>query len=245
MNIRVFDNEAQAGQAAALVIGAQIVKNPDSVIGLATGSTPVLAYQELVRLTKQGILDWNHVTTFNLDEYLGLAGDHEQSYRAFMMKNLFGKVNIQPDAIHIPDGMAKDPEAASLAYERTINTRGGIDLQLLGLGRNGHIGFNEPGSYFTTRTHIVDLTEDTINANARFFANPSDVPRRAMTMGIGTIMQSKAILMLVTGAEKARAVRCMVCNPVDPQCPGSVLQLHANVTVFLDRPAATAMYHCQ
>ncbi|NLO35760.1 MAG: glucosamine-6-phosphate deaminase [Clostridiaceae bacterium] len=245
MNIRVFDNEAQAGQAAALVIAAQIVKKPDSVIGLATGGTPVLTYQDLARLTKSGILDWDRVTTFNLDEYLGLAGDHEQSFRAFMVKNLFSKVNIKPDAIHIPDGLAKDPEAESLAYERSINTRGGIDLQLLGLGRTGHIGFNEPDSLFSTRTHVVDLTADTISANARFFANPSDVPRQAMTMGIGTIMQAREILMLVTGAEKARAVRGMVCNPVDPQCPGSVLQLHANVTVFLDRPAATAMYHCQ
>ncbi len=244
MHIQVFDNELKAGQAAAMLIAAQILSDPESVIGLATGSTPLPAYQELVRLTQNGILDWSRVTTFNLDEYVGLPGDHEQSYRAFMMKNLFGKVNIKPEAIHVPNGIAADPGAECLAYERAIRQTCGINLQLLGLGRNGHIGFNEPDTDFTTLTHVVDLTEDTIDANARFFEKASDVPRQAMSMGIGTIMQAKKIVMLVTGASKARAVRSMICNPVDPHCPGSVIQLHANAVVLLDRAAATALNHC-
>ena len=245
MNIRVFNNELQAGQAAALIIAAQILNKPASVIGLATGGTPVVAYQELVRLTKTGVLDWSRVTTFNLDEYLGLPGHHEQSFRHFMMKNLFSKVNIRTDAIHIPDGLAADPAAECLAYERAIREHGGIDLQLLGLGHNGHIGFNEPDSTFSTLTHVADLTEDTLAANARFFSQSSNVPQRALTMGIGTIMNSERIVMLVTGAEKARAVRSMICNMVDPRIPGSVLQLHADTTILLDHPAATALNHCQ
>jgi glucosamine-6-phosphate deaminase len=244
MHIQVFDNELQAGQAAATLIAAQILNNPESVLGFATGSTPLPAYQELVRLTQNGILDWSRITTFNLDEYVGISADHEQSYRAFMMKNLFDKVNIKQEAVHVPNGVAEDPEEECLAYERAIRQTCGIDLQLLGLGRNGHIGFNEPDTAFTTLTHVVDLTDDTIDANARFFEKSSDVPRQAMSMGIGTIMQAKKIVMIVTGASKARAVRSMVCNPVDPNCPGSVIQLHANTVVLLDRPAATALNYC-
>ena len=245
MNIRVFDNEMQAGQAAALLIAAQILNKPESVIGLATGSTPLKTYQELVRLTGSGILNWSRVTAFNLDEYLGLPAEHEQSYRFFMMKHLFSKINLEAGSIHIPNGMAEDPDAECLSYERQIREHGGIDLQLLGLGHNGHIGFNEPDATFTTMTHAVSLTEETIQANARFFSSPAQVPQKALSMGIGTIMQAQNIVMLVTGPAKARAVRNMICGPVDPRCPGSVLQLHAAVTVLLDRPAATALNHCQ
>jgi len=245
MNIRVFYNDIQAGQAAALLIAAQILNKPESVIGLATGSTPLKTYQELVRLTGAGILNWSGVTTFNLDEYLGLPGDHEQSYRFFMMKNLFSKINLKTESIHVPNGMAEDPQAECLSYERQIRAHGGIDLQLLGLGHNGHIGFNEPDAAFTAMTHAVSLTEETIKANARFFSSPAEVPQRALSMGIGTIMQARKIVMLVTGPAKARAVRNMICGPVDPRCPGSILQLHAAVTVLLDRPAATALNHCQ
>jgi glucosamine-6-phosphate deaminase len=244
MIIRVFDNEMQAGQAAALMIAAQILSEPASVLGLATGGTPVKTYQELVRHTTGGILDWSRVTTFNLDEYLGLPGEHEQSFYHFMMKNLFDKVNIKPGSVHIPDGAAADPAAECLTYERQIRESGGIDLQLLGLGGNGHIGFNEPNTAFSTLTHVVDLTDETIQDNARFFSSPSQVPQQALSMGIGTIMRARKIVMLVTGASKARAVRSMICGPVDPGCPGSVLQLHAAVTVLLDRPAATALNYC-
>ncbi|MBP8989036.1 MAG: glucosamine-6-phosphate deaminase [Clostridia bacterium] len=243
MNIRVFDNERQAGLAAAYLIAAQIVGKSEAVIGLATGSTPIPAYQELIRLTQAGVLDWSRVTTFNLDEYVGLPGDHEQSYRAFMMKNLFDKVNIRKEAIHIPNGMAEDLTEECIAYERAIQARGGIDLQLLGLGRNGHIGFNEPDQVFSTMTHVVNLTEDTIEANARFFSRSEDVPRQAISMGIGTIMKARKIVMLATGAQKARAVRSMICQAVDPACPASILQLHADVTVLLDHAAATALNH--
>ncbi|NLM76479.1 MAG: glucosamine-6-phosphate deaminase [Ruminococcaceae bacterium] len=245
MNIRVFENDRQAAQAAACMIAAQILSKPAAVIGLATGGTPVPAYQELVRLTNAGVLDWSRVTTFNLDEYLGLPGDHDQSFKYFMMKHLFNKVNIAPESIHIPDGMAADPTEACMSYERAIREQGGIDLQLLGIGRNGHIGFNEPADAFSPITHVVDLTEDTIEANARFFASSADVPRQALSMGVGTIMQARSIVMLVTGTEKARAVRSMICEPVSPSCPASVLQLHANVTILLDSPAATAMNHCR
>ena len=158
-----------------------------------------------------------------------------------MMKNLFGKVNMRPEAIHVPNGQAADPAAECLAYERDIRAAGGVDLQLLGLGRNGHIGFNEPASEFVPLTHVVDLTEDTIDANARFFSKTSDVPKQALSMGIGTIMQARQIVMIVTGANKARAVRAMVQGAIDPQCQGSILQAHAHVTVLLDRPAAAAL----
>ncbi|MEA4888488.1 MAG: glucosamine-6-phosphate deaminase [Clostridiaceae bacterium] len=241
MNIRVFDNELQAGQAAALLIAAQIMAKPESVIGLATGSTPLQAYQELARLYQAGVLDWGRVTTFNLDEYLGVAPDHDQSYRNFMMRNLFSKVNMRPEAIHVPNGKAADPAAECLAYERDIRAAGGVDLQLLGLGRNGHIGFNEPASEFVPLTHVVDLTDDTIDANARFFSKAADVPKQALSMGIGTIMQARQVVMIVTGANKARAVRAMVQGAIDPQCQGSILQAHAHVTVLLDRPAAAAL----
>ena len=241
MFVRVFENEVQAGQAAALLIGAQIVRKPDSVIGLATGSSPVNAYQELARMYQAGVVDWSRVTTFNLDEYIGLAPDHNQSYRSFMMKNLFSKVNMRLEAIHVPNGSAAKPVEECLTYERAIRAAGGIDLQLLGLGRNGHIGFNEPDTLFTTLTHVVDLSDDTLNANSRFFDKPGDVPKQAISMGVGTIMQARQIVMLVTGTDKARAVLGMVQGMIDPKCQGSILQAHANVTILLDRAAATAL----
>ena len=241
MVIRVFDHEVQAGQAAAMLVAAQIIRKPDSVIGLATGSSPLQAYQELVRMYQAGIVDWSRVITFNLDEYHGLSPDHSQSYRSFMLKHLFGKINMQPEAIHVPNGTAANPAEECLAYERAIRAAGGIDLQLLGLGRNGHIGFNEPGSSFSTLTHVVNLTEDTADANARFFDKMTDVPKQALSMGVGTIMQARQIIMLVTGSGKARAVSGMVNGAIDPKCPGSILQIHANVTVLLDCAAATAL----
>jgi glucosamine-6-phosphate deaminase len=241
MNIRVFDNEAQAGEAAATLITAQVLRKPESVIGLATGSTPLDTYHHLIKLTQKKILDWSRVTTFNLDEYVGLPADHPQSYLEFMKNKLFNQINIRPEAINIPDGMADDIAAECLSYERKIRQAGGIDLQLLGIGRNGHIGFNEPNTVFATRTHCAELTEDTIAANARFFSNAADVPRKAVSMGIGTIMRSWQIVLLATGSNKARAVAAMVQGDVDPQCQASILQTHSNVTILLDRAAAVAL----
>lgn len=241
MKIKVLENEVLVGQAAALIIAAQILRKPDSVLGLATGSTPIDTYQELVRLSKSGILDWSRITTFNLDEYCGLNPDHNQSYINFMQQHLFSKINLRPEAVNIPDGMAADPEAECLAYERKIKEAGGIDLQLLGIGRNGHIGFNEPAELFSSRTHVVDLSEDTIDANSRFFTKAQDVPRQAMSMGTGTIMQAKSVILLATGSNKARAVASMVQGQISPQCPASILQAHPAVTVLLDRQAAVAL----
>lgn len=241
MNIRVFENEVLVGKAAAVIMAAQILRKPDSVIGLATGSTPIDTYQELVRMSKSGILDWSNVHTFNLDEYCGLPKGHDQSYYHFMQHHLFSKINIKKEAVNIPDGMADDPEAECLAYERKIKEAGGIDMQILGIGRNGHIGFNEPGTLFRTRTHVVDLTSDTIEANSRFFSSSDEVPRQAMSMGIGTIMQAGSILLLATGSNKARAVASMLQKDMDPDCPASILQAHSSVTVLLDRQAAVAL----
>lgn len=241
MNIRVYDNEAQAGQAAATLITAQILRKPESVIGLATGSTPLDTYNHLIMMTQKKILDWSRVITFNLDEYVGLPGDHPQSYFDFMKKKLFDQVNIRPEAINIPDGMAEDIDAECLAYERKIRQAGGIDLQLLGIGSNGHIGFNEPDTVFSTRTHCAALTEETIESNARFFNKAADVPSKAISMGVGTIMQAWQIVLLATGSNKARAVAAMVQGDIDPQCQASILQTHPNVTVLLDRAAAVAL----
>ncbi len=239
--IRVFERTENAGQAGAMLIGGQMIRKPDSIFGLATGSTPVTTYKQLIKMTDDKLLDWNRVTTFNLDEYVGLPGDHEQSYKTFMKAKLFDFVNIRPEAIHIPDGMAEDPGAECMAYERKIREAGGIDLQLLGIGRNGHIGFNEPSDVFKTLTHCVDLSDDTIEANARFFSQPSRVPRQAISMGVGTIMKAWQIVLIATGSDKARAVAAMVQGPIDPQCPASILQTHPRVTVLLDRAASVAL----
>lgn len=241
MNIRVFDNEAQAGRAAATLIAAQMLRKPTGILGLATGGTPIDAYRHLIDLTRKGALDWSRLTTFNLDEYVGLPADHEQSYAAYMQEKLFAAVNMRPEAAFLPDGMAEHPKEECIAYERKIRDAGGIDLQLLGIGRNGHIGFNEPDTVFSPRTHCVDLSEDTIEANARFFDKADDVPRQAISMGIGTIMKAKSVLLIATGSSKARAVSAMVQGPIDPQCPASVLQVHPDVTVLLDRAAAVAL----
>lgn len=241
MNIRVFEHDMQAAQAAAFLLASQILEKPDSVLALPTGSTPVPVYKELAHLTASGILDWSRVTTFNLDEYLGLAADDEQSYHHFMHEQLFSKINMRPEQIHILDGMAADPEAECLAYERAIRGAGGIDLAFLGIGRNGHIGFNEPTEIMSAMTHVVDLTAETLADNARFFTKNQKQPTQAMSMGIGTIMQARQIVLVATGGGKARAVRQMICGSMDPQIPASILQIHKSVTIFLDRAAAAAL----
>lgn len=222
---------------AAHVIAAEIVRRPDCVLGLATGSTPVGTYRQLIDWNRAGDLSFRQVRTVNLDEYKGLAPSHDQSYRYFMQQNLFDHVDIIPENTQVPDGLAADADAECTRYDSYIRDLGYSDLQLLGLGRNGHIGFNEPGEAFVKETHVVDLTQSTIDANARFFASADDVPRQALTMGIGCIMAARRVLVVASGADKADAVYNVVCGPIDPRCPGSILQLHPDVVLVADEAA--------
>lgn len=222
---------------AANIISAQVIMKPNCVLGLATGSTPIGTYAQLVDWYKKGDLDFSEVTTVNLDEYKGLTRDNDQSYYYFMNDNLFSKVNIDLNRTFLPDGTEPDSDKACSDYNKIIADVGGVDLQLLGLGHNGHIGFNEPGMAFEAETHCVDLTESTMKANQRFFASMADVPRQAYTMGIKTIMQAKKILVVVSGEDKASIVREAFFGPITPQVQASVLQLHNDVTVVADEAA--------
>lgn len=224
---------------ASAEIGARIIRKllkdkPDAVIGLATGSTPVSMYRKLIGMN----LDWNRVTTFNLDEYIGLPKEHPQSYHSFMWENLFSHINIDPAKVHIPDGNAPDVPKFCAAYEAAIRQAGGIDLQVLGIGSDGHIGFNEPTSSLASRTRIKTLTERTCRDNARFFSSPEEVPRHVITMGIGTILEARTNLLLAFGANKADAIAGAVEGPVAAINPASALQLHPDVRVCLDEAAA-------
>lgn len=222
---------------AANIISAQMITKPDCVLGLATGSTPIGTYKQLVEWYEKGDLDFSEVKTVNLDEYKGLPRTNDQSYYYFMHENLFDKVNIKPENTHLPDGTKEDANAECEAYEALVESLGGTDLQLLGLGHNGHIGFNEPAAEFPKATHCVDLQESTIEANKRFFASADEVPRQAYTMGIGTIMQAKQILVVVSGEDKAEIVAKAFFGPVTPEVPASILQLHRNVTIVADEAA--------
>lgn len=222
---------------AANIISAQIIMKPDCVLGLATGSTPIGAYDQLVEWYKKGDLDFSGVTTINLDEYKGIPRDNDQSYYYFMNEKLFDKVNIRKEKTYLPDGMEPDSEIACQKYNDIIHSIGGVDLQLLGLGHNGHIGFNEPGIAFEKETHCVNLSERTIKANMRFFAEEKDVPRQAYTMGIKTIMSAHKILVVVSGKDKAEIVKTAFFGPITPSVPASVLQLHNDVTVVADEEA--------
>ena len=226
---------------AANIISAQIITKPNCILGLATGSTPVGTYKQLVEWYNKGDLDFSEVSTVNLDEYKGLDHDNDQSYYYFMMNNLFKHVNIDLSKTHVPDGTEPDPEKACADYEKIVNKYGGADLQLLGLGHNGHIGFNEPADDFPKVTHCVDLTESTIKANARFFEKIEDVPTQAYTMGIGTIFKAKRILLIASGKDKAEIVKKAFCGPIDPRVPASILQLHPDVTIVLDEDAASLL----
>ena len=230
------DYNAMSRRAAA-VTAAQVVSKPDCVLGLATGSTPIGAYRQLVEWYKSGDLSFAQVHSVNLDEYVGLAPTHDQSYRYFMQHNLFDHVDIVPENTNVPSGLAADAAAECARYEDVVKALGYADLQLLGLGRNGHIGFNEPCDHFPVATHLVDLAESTIEANARFFASADDVPRQALSMGIGTIMRARKILVVVSGADKAEAVAKAVFGPVTPEVPASILQLHPDVTLVADEAA--------
>ena len=222
---------------AANIISAQVIMKPNCVLGLATGSTPIGTYDQLVEWYNKGDLDFSEVTTVNLDEYKGLPRTNDQSYYYFMHQHLFDRVNIDPERTNVPNGMEPDAEKECGRYEELIRSLGGVDLQLLGLGHNGHIGFNEPGEAFEKETHCVDLTESTIKANKRFFASADDVPKQAYTMGIKTIMQAKKILIVVNGENKADIVERAFFGPVTPEVPASILQLHNDVTLVGDEAA--------
>ena len=222
---------------AANIISAQVIMKPNCVLGLATGSTPIGTYDQLVEWYNKGDLDFSEVTTVNLDEYKGLPRTNDQSYYYFMHQHLFDRVNIDPERTNVPNGMEPDAEKECGRYEELIRSLGGVDLQLLGLGHNGHIGFNEPGEAFEKETHCVDLTESTIEANKRFFASADDVPKQAYTMGIKTIMQAKKILVVVNGENKADIVERAFFGPVTPEVPASILQLHNDVTLVGDEAA--------
>ncbi len=241
MRIHQYENEQQVGQAAAIIIGAQVLRKPNSVLGLATGSSPIPTYQELIRLYKSGVLDFSGVTTFNLDEYCRLPEEHPCSYHYFMRKELFDHINVAAQNTHIPNGNAADMADESTRYDRAIVSAGGIDLQLLGIGRNGHIGFNEPSDQFVYGCHVVKLTQSTIEANRRFFDREDDVPREAVSLGIGSIMNAKSVLLIATGADKATAVRKAIHEDIDPETQASILRTHPNVIFLLDKAAASLL----
>ena len=232
MNFIKTDSYEKMSRICANIIFAQIINKPDSVLGLATGSSPVGTYKELIELCKNGDLDFSSITSVNLDEYAGLDGENDQSYRYFMNANLFDSVNIDINKTFVPNGKAEDLDAECKAYDQRIADLGGIDIQLLGIGLDGHIGFNEPDSVFTKETHVVELDESTIKANARFFESEEDVPRKAVTMGMGGIMGAKKVVLIANGANKKEILEKAFFGPITPEVPASILQLHPNVTVI-------------
>ena len=239
MQIHIYDHPEQVGIAAAMIIGAQILKKPNAVLGLATGSTPIPVYQQLTRLHREGILDFSSVVTFNLDEYCGIPKTHHCSYYYFMQKQLFEHINIIPSNTHVPNGCASDIPAECRQYDGAIQQAGGIDLQLLGIGRNGHIGFNEPYDQFIYGCHMVELSASTISDNQRFFNSEDQVPHRAISMGVGSIMEAKTVLLVATGIEKSIAVKKALDEDINPETQVSILRTHPNGIFLLDRSAAS------
>lgn len=227
----------EASRQVANIISAQVILKPDSVLGLATGSSPIGAYQQLIEWYNKGDVDFSRVRSVNLDEYVGLAPSHEQSYAYFMHHNFFDFINIKPENVHLPDGLDPDAEGQGEKYDALIRSLGGVDLQLLGIGRDGHIGFNEPCGEFVKGTHCVELTQDTREANARFFGSIDLVPKTAYTMGILDIMQARRVLMIATGSSKAAILKDAFWGPVTPQIPASILQLHPDFTLVADEEA--------
>ena len=238
MKVIVVKDESEMGKRAASIIAEDMEDREFYVLGLATGSTPLPLYKELIRMNKADELDFSTVVTFNLDEYVGLEPDHPQSYRYFMDANFFDHINIVKANTHVPGGMSDEPELQGMFYEDLIDDAGGIDFQVLGIGSNGHIGFNEPGSSLGSRTRVVDLTENTIKDNARFFEKEEDVPRQAVTMGIGTILEASRIILLAIGAGKADVVAQAIEGPITASVPASALQFHPDATFVLTEDAA-------
>lgn len=241
MNVLIFDTEEQIGIAAGNYMCGQVLQKPDSVLGLATGSTPLKPYGQMIDLYKKGVVDFSKVTTFNLDEYVNLDVNDKNSYHSFMHENLFDHINIPEESINFLNGNSSDPEKECEEYENKIKKAGGIDIQLLGIGSNGHIAFNEPSDCFQRWSHVVNLKESTVKDNSRFFKSIEEVPTQAVTMGIGSIMQAKKILIIAIGENKAKAIKQLINGNVTPQCPASVLQFHTDVTLMLDRGAASLL----
>jgi glucosamine-6-phosphate deaminase len=237
----ITDDYDGMSRKAASLVAEELRKNKKLVLGLATGSTPLGLYKELIRMHKEEGLDFSQVRTFNLDEYLGLDPTHDQSYHYFMFQNLFNHINVDKRNVHIPDGKAKDPTAFCRDYEKLIKAAGGIDVQVLGIGSNGHIAFNEPGSPADSRTRVVSLTAQTIKDNARFFKDDSEVPRKAISMGIGTITEARSIILLASGQNKADAIAKTVEAPPTVNVPASLLQRHKDTTIVVDKKAASAL----
>ncbi len=234
----IIGSEQEIARKAAQRYVELLGKKPDAVLGYATGSTPLGLYGELIRLNKEGALNYKDVTTFNLDEYVGLDGEHDQSYRYFMNNNLFYHINIDLARTHVPSGL---DIAAAADYDKAIEAAGGIDLQLLGIGNNGHIGFNEPGTPFGSLTHLVDLHPSTREANKRFFASIDDVPTQAVTMGVRTVMNARSVILMAIGRGKADIIRKTVLGPVTEEVPASVLQLHPDAEIYVDYEAASLL----
>lgn len=237
MKIIVCDNYDEVSKTAADIIAKQVEDNPKSVLGLATGSTPIGMYNKLAEMNRDGEIDFKDVVSFNLDEYYPLSADNPQSYRYFMNENLFSKINIDMNNTHVLNGMCEDTYEECLNFEKMIEDKGGIDLQVLGIGQNGHIGFNEPSTALNSRTHLTDLTENTIEANSRFFDDISEVPRQALTMGIGTILNAKKIILLANGSNKYKAISELMNSKISTDNPASMLKVHPNVTLICDREA--------
>ena len=238
--ISCADYTAMSRQAANL-ISVQVIVKPNCELGLATGSTPIGTYKQLIEWYNKGDLSFANVRSVNLDEYKGLSGDHDQSYRYFMQNNLFNHVDIDVANTSVPNGKAEDADAECAAYDAHIRELGGIDLQLLGMGHNGHIGFNEPADEFVGPTHVVELAQSTIDANKRFFASEADVPRQALTMGMAAILQARSVVVVVSGEDKAEIVHKAFFGPITPRVPASLLQLHPNVTVVGDEAAFSVL----
>lgn len=238
MRIIVCENYELLSKKAAQIVGSQMILEPKSVLGLATGSTPVGMYKNLIKMYEEGLIDFSKIKTFNLDEYYKLPINNNQSYHYFMDENLFNHINIDKNNIHIPNGMADDIESECILYDKMIDENGGIDIQILGIGNNAHIGFNEPTINFNKGTHVVTLDDSTREANARFFNSLDEVPTKAITMGTGSIFKSRKILLLASGKSKAEAIYNTVHGKVTPEVPSSILQFHKDVIIILDKDAA-------
>ena len=237
MRVILCDNYDEVSMAATKLVESQVNLKPDCVLGLATGSTPVGMYKRLIEKCKNGELDFSEVKTFNLDEYYPISRDNNQSYYYFMNENLFDEINIKKENIHIPNGEAKDVEAECEEYEKMIEEAGGIDLQILGIGQNGHIGFNEPDENLNSKTHVTGLTESTIKANSRFFDSIEDVPTKALTMGIATILKSRKIILMACGVEKSDAVAELLTDDIKTDNPATMLKVHPDVVLICDKDA--------
>ena len=239
MKLIVTKNYDELSKVAAKEMADIIKNNPKAVLGLATGGSPIGMYKELIRMNKEGQVDFSQITTVNLDEYVGLSGEHNQSYRYFMNENLFNHININKENTFVPNGLAEDIEKECIDYDQKIAELGGTDVQLLGIGNNGHIAFNEPDNFLVAGTHLTGLTQNTIEANARFFDSIGEVPKTALTMGLGGIMKSRKIIVIASGAGKAEAVKEMLSGKIKTNMPASMLQMHKDVVLIVDEDAAS------